>query len=185
MWEAVRVSGTAKLDPRQNHIMESFDHKVYIYGGTTEEDVRLDKMHLFNPEDSRLKVIYASDGLHFGKASPMVKILNKKLVLLSHVGGSTNMDDIRYLDLTSVEDSNSSLVSRMITNIPKAINECVHWIKGTQKGVDVKVAAGELEKLLKVNGPRSRAIPIQAITTQAITTQATAIWAITMYAIAV
>ena len=56
-WEPVPVSGKDRLEPRQGHIMECMDHKVYVYGGTNEDDVTLDKLHVYHPEDSIVKVI--------------------------------------------------------------------------------------------------------------------------------
>ena len=80
----------------------------------------------------------------------MFQILNKKLVTLLKPRGSESMEDVRYLDLSHIEDTPATLTQKIFQQIPKMTKECETFVRSTQKGVDTKVAPGELEKLLKV-----------------------------------
>jgi dynein heavy chain len=153
-WEKFPVTG-ASWRRRYKHEIDTVDGKIFMFGGYEDGGEKRDTLHRLLLADGAAsgdsKVLYHSDASHYGKFTPLYKIVNKKLVLINRSGGNAALDDVKFIDLATLEQS-IGLVAKCQVYLPKALKEVEAWTKNTQKGVESKFADGELQKLLKVMG---------------------------------
>ena len=157
IWERFNIKG-ASWGRRYKHVLDSIDSKFYLFGGS-ENDQFKDMLHEMKPIENKetkevnsgeCKVLYYSDGSHYGKYHPLYKIVNKKLVIINRAGSAPAVDDIKYIDLAHLEQS-VGLTSRTTLFLPKSTKDIENWVKTTHKALEAKIeAGGDLNKLLKV-----------------------------------